>query len=108
LAQRRRDSLAPQERADPICPLCYRPIPPRAKQSIHHLVPKLKGGARGSTARIHQICHNEIHASLSEAELARDYKTFEALRGHPRLARFIAWVADKPPAFHARSVRRRR
>jgi hypothetical protein len=93
---------------DPICALCGRPIPPHARQSLHHLTPKLKGGARGETVRLHQICHNEIHASLTEAELARGYADPESLRAHPRLARFIAWVAGKDPAFHARSVRSRR
>lgn len=94
--------------ADPVCPLCGRPIPPGAKQSLHHLVPKLKGGKRGPTVRVHQICHNEIHATLTEAELARDYATIEALRTHPRLARFIAWVAHKDPRFHSRTVATRR
>jgi hypothetical protein len=97
--------------ADPLCALCGRPIPPHARQSLHHLTPKLKGGAKGETVRLHQICHNEIHATLTEAELAREYDTPEALRAHPRLARFIAWIEDKDPAFHARSlrsVRRRR
>jgi hypothetical protein len=53
---------------------------------------------------LHQICHSEIHASLSETELARQYNTIEALRGHPRLARFISWVADRPATFHCRSA----
>ena len=95
----------------PKCALCGRPIPPGARQSVHHLIPKLKGGAQGPTVLLHQICHNEIHATLSEAELARDYASPEALRAHPRLAKFIAWIAKKPAAFHGRSVgsvRRRR
>ena len=58
--------------------------------------------------RLHQICHNEIHATLTEAELARDFATFEALRSHPRLARFIAWVEDKPPGLYRRSTGGRR
>jgi len=41
---------------DPICPLCLRPIPPEARQSLHHLVPKLKGGKGGPVVRLHQIC----------------------------------------------------
>lgn len=93
---------------DPICPLCGRPIPETARQSDHHLVPKLKGGAKGPVIRIHQICHNEIHAVLTEAEIARDFATVEALRAHPRLARFFTWVATKPPGFHRRSVGGRR
>ena len=96
---------------DPTCPLCLRPIPAEAKQSLHHLVPKLRGGAGGRTVRLHQICHNEIHATLTETELAREFNTIEALRSHPRLARFAAWIASRPPGFHKRSAgtgRRRR
>lgn len=95
----------------PICPLCLRPIPQGARQSLHHLVPKLRGGRHGPTIRVHQICHNEVHAALSETDLARTYNTVEALRAHPGLARFFAWVAKKPPTFHSRTTgkgRRRR
>ena len=93
---------------DPICALCGRPIPPQAKQSQHHLVPKLRGGKRGPTVLLHQICHNEIHATPTKTELARDYATPEALRAHPRLARFVRSVARRPPAFHARTAKRGR
>ena len=93
---------------DPICALCGRPIPPDVPQSLHHLVPKLRGGKHGPTVLLHQICHNEIHATLRETELARAYATPEALRAHPRLARFIAWVARRPPGFHSRVPGRRR
>ena len=97
--------------ADPICPLCLRPIPPGVPQSLHHLIPRLKGGKGGPTVLMHHICHKEIHATLTEAELARDFHTPEALRAHPRLAKFAAWVAKRPPAFLSRTPggpRRRR
>ncbi len=84
----------------PICPLCGRPIPPDVPQSRHHLVPRLKGGARGPTVLLHQVCHKQIHATLSEAELARRYNTVEALRAHPEIARFIAWIRRRPPGFN--------
>ncbi|WP_297773541.1 HNH endonuclease [uncultured Roseovarius sp.] len=92
----------------PICPLCLRPIPPGARQSQHHLVPKLKGGKGGPVVRLHQICHNEIHATLTEGELAREFNTVEALRAHPRLAKFIEWVGQRPPEFHSKTPGRRR
>jgi hypothetical protein len=94
--------------SDPVCPLCDRPIPPEARQSLHHLVPKLRGGKGGPTVLVHQICHNEIHATLTETQLARDYHTIEALRTHPRLAKFILWIAKRPPAFHSKTPGKRR
>ncbi len=83
----------------PLCPLCDRPIPEGVPQSQHHLVPKLKGGRGGPTVLLHHICHKEIHATLTEAELARSFDTIDRLRAHPRLATFIAWVRKRPPDF---------
>ena len=57
---------------------------------------------------LHQICHNEIHATLTEAELARDYPTVERLKAHPRLAKFFAWVSKRPPEFHSKTPGPRR
>ena len=92
----------------PLCPLCERPIPRHAKQSVHHLVPKLKGGAGGPVVRLHEICHRTIHAHLTESELARDFNSIETLRAHPAIAAFVKWVARKDPAFHAPTRGRRR
>ena len=94
--------------SDPLCPLCLRPIPEGAPQSLHHLVPKLKGGKGGPVVLLHHICHKEIHATLSEAELARRYNTVEALRAHPRLAAFLEWVGKRPPHFLSRTPGKRR
>ena len=92
----------------PHCPLGLRPIPEDVPQSLHHLVPRLKGGKGGPTVLLHQICHNEIHATLTEVELARSYNTPEALRAHPRLAKFISWVGKRPPTFRSKTPGRRR
>ena len=103
------EALATQ-RQPPVCILCGRPIPPEARSSRHHLTPRLKGGTHKGTVRLHQICHNAIHARFSEAELARRVADGDSLRADPELAAFIRWVADKPPTFHAptRMTRARR
>ena len=90
------------------CALCGRPIPKDVPQSRHHLVPKLKGGNNGETVLLHHICHKEIYASLSEAELAHDYNTPDQLRAYPRLAKFISWVRKRPPHFTSRVPGKRR
>jgi hypothetical protein len=86
----------------PICPLCLRPIPADVPQSLHHLVPRLKGGKGGPTVLLHHICHKEIHARFTEAELARQLNTPDALRAEPRLRGFLDWVARRPPEFLSR------
>jgi hypothetical protein len=91
----------------PTCPLCLRPIPEGVPQSLHHLVPKLKGGKGGAVVLLHHICHKEIHARFSEAELARLYNTPEALRAAPAMAGFLAWVAKRPPEFLSRVPKKR-
>jgi hypothetical protein len=56
---------------------------------------------------LHPICHRTIHAHFSNAELARQKQTAEALREHPAVAKFINWIAAKPPDFHARTAAKR-
>lgn len=86
----------------PTCAICGRPIPEDVPQSRHHLVPKVKGGRSGPTVLLHHICHKQIHATLSETELARVYNTPEALLSHPKIAAFARWVAKRPAGFLSR------
>ena len=87
---------------DPLCPLCLRPIPSDVPQSLHHLIPRLKGGTSGRVVLLHHICHKEIHARFTESELARSFHTVEALRASDRLTSFLNWVAKRPPEFLSR------
>lgn len=92
----------------PLCPLCLRPIPLRVAQSLHHLIPKLKGGKGGPTVLLHHICHKEVHARFTEAELAREFNTVDSLRQSERLRPFLDWVAKRPPGFLSRVPGKRR
>jgi len=95
------------EKQIPICPLCLRNIPPGVPQSLHHLIPKLKGGKKGPTILLHHICHKEIHAALSEGELAQHFNSVEALKAHPRLSKFFKWVAKRPANFMSKVPKKR-
>lgn len=75
------------------CPLCMRPIP-TSQRDAHHLIPKSRGGM--DTVILHRLCHRQIHATLTENQLARQYFTIEALRSHPEIAKFIQWISNKP------------
>lgn len=88
-----------------ICPLCKRPIPDSEKDA-HHLVPKSKGGRE--TQYLHRVCHRQIHALLTETELARNYNHVEALLAHPDIARFVAWIQAKPDNFYERTRKSQR
>ena len=96
------DALPAVSDQNPLCPLCGRPIPPE-QQDAHHLVPRSRGGTQ--TQVLHRICHRQLHALFSETELARDYTSIPALRAHPEVARFVAWVRTKPPGFMERTRR---
>ncbi len=87
-------------RATATCPLCDRVIPP-AQVDRHHLVPKSKGGRR--TEFMHRVCHRQVHALLTESELAGQYATVEALLQQPEVQAFVAWVKTKPEDFFVRT-----
>lgn len=88
------------------CPLCGRPMVAGPSLDRHHWVPRSEGGREQTL--LHRICHRKIHSVLDERALARDYATPESLRAHPEIARFLRWVARKPPEFMDRHRRGRR
>jgi len=85
------------------CWLCLRQLGHRIEW--HHPVPRSRGGRE--VVALHPICHRTVHASFTNAELARSLGDADTVRGHPAITRFLAWIADKPPDFHAPTRRRR-
>jgi hypothetical protein len=90
---------------DGLCPLCGRELIPGPAVNYHHLIPKAYGGKRKYA--IHTVCHSKIHSVLSENELAAVYNTFESLRAHDAIAKFIRWLAPKPATFTSHHARTR-
>lgn len=54
---------------------------------------------------MHPICHRMLHARFSNAELARLMAAGAPPTDDAGLATFAAWIADKPPDFHAPTFR---
>lgn len=82
------------------CPFCRR----RIALTFHHLIPKRVHRRRAYKRRYSRTelargvylcrdCHDGIHASYSELELATSYNTPESLAADPVLSRHFAWVA---------------
>lgn len=63
----------------------------------HHFVPRSEGGRVAEP--LHRVCHRKLHSLWTERELATLYNTPEAIRAHPEIARFVAWLRRKPPEF---------
>jgi hypothetical protein len=97
------DALALRAAPEAPCALCARPLGRRTEW--HHRIPKSQGGTE--TVPVHPICHRTIHACVSNRDLATVYADMDALRARDDIARFVRWIADKPPDFHA-STRRGR
>ena len=85
------------------CWLCERPLGRKVQQ--HHPVPKSKKGRE--TVPVHPICHRAIHANFTNAQLMRMGEDRAALLENEALAKFVEWVKDKPPDFHAPTRKRR-
>ena len=75
----------------------------------HHLVPRARHGKprtrklhpkreqREQTVGLCRPCHSQVHAVLSERELAEQYNTIDKLAAHPEVAKFAAWIGTKRP-----------
>ena len=87
-----------------ICGLCGRVVKRRTR---HHLIPRSRHGNKRvkrsfSREELHrtvplcEACHHQIHRTLTEKELEREYNTVEALLSHPGISRFVRWIGRKP------------
>ena len=68
-------------------------------------MPKSKKGR--DTVPVHPICHRTIHANFTNAELARFGDDRDMIARADNVARFLRWIADKPPDFNAPTRRPR-
>ena len=75
--------------ADKECELCLRESP---KLTVHHLVPRSRGGRFGPKAQLCSTCHRQLHALFSESTLAQVLGSLESIRANPQMAGYLKWV----------------
>ncbi|HMZ81000.1 MAG TPA: hypothetical protein PLL06_14960 [Acidobacteriota bacterium] len=86
------------------CELCGRTV---RRVTRHHLIPRArhkvyKRKKDFDHSVLHCViqtcspCHRNLHAHLTERELATSYNTIEKLLTHPGVKNFTDWVATKP------------
>ena len=87
------------------CALCQRDVD---RVTVHHLVPRARGGNHGPTARMCPTCHRQVHAMFSVTTLAEELYSIELLRANPRVADFLRWMRKQRGAsFSVRRARER-
>ncbi|WP_019585907.1 hypothetical protein [Deinococcus apachensis] len=100
MARRRPESnwpLPPREPA--VCALCERETPMLTE---HHLVPKSQGRRQGvkvyelPTVMLCPACHKFLHRTFTNAELAGEYHSVDALLADDRVRRFVNWLRTQP------------
>lgn len=87
------------------CELCERRV---RELTRHHLIPRTRHSNRRNKrdfdradvkhrlALLCRPCHSNVHATLDNKSLERDYNTIEALAAHPDVARFTDWIRARP------------
>ncbi|MEC7120626.1 MAG: hypothetical protein VXW65_12095 [Pseudomonadota bacterium] len=96
------------------CELCGRTQLPLTR---HHLIPQSEHQRKRARRQFDRVemqtriallcrpCHSHVHAVLDNSQLVLAYHTVEALRDHPEIAKFAAWIANKPVGLKV-SIRR--
>ena len=94
------------------CALCRRAVEEVTK---HHLIPRTRHknkknkkdftreDVKSRLVELCRPCHKQVHTVFTNKELERRYNTLEALRAHPDIQRFCAWLAKRPEGAYVRS-----
>jgi 5-methylcytosine-specific restriction endonuclease McrA len=83
-----------------LCPLCGRLMVRGPTIDQHHLIPRSRGGTK--RYYVHRVCHTKLHKLFNETELALEFSSFEKLRAHPDVEKFVRWLRNRDPEFMSR------
>ena len=89
------------------CELCRREV---GRCTVHHLIPKARGGRFGPTALLCPTCHRQLHALFSETTLAQELHSIELLRANEQVNNYLRWMRKQKDGanFQVRRANQRR
>ena len=89
------------------CELCRRAVD---RYTVHHLVPRARGGKFGPTANLCPTCHRQLHALFTEATLAEELYSIPLLQANAQVNNYLRWVRKQKSAggFRVRRANNRR
>ena len=89
------------------CELCAREA---ERSTVHHLVPRAKGGRFGPKAKLCPTCHRQLRALFSEATLAKELHSIDLIRANPQMSEYLHWARRQkgPTSFRVRRAKDRR
>ena len=85
------------------CSLCERMVE-RGMITLHHLTPRQKGGRPEHRVPLCKPCHKQLHATWSNAELAKLYADLDLLRRAPQLQPFLRWIRKQKADRNFRTI----
>lgn len=94
-SQKTQYQALPSRDESTLCELCQREVD---RYTVHHLVPRARGGRFGPTARLCPTCHRQLHALFSETTLAEELNSIASLRSNPRVNSYLKWVRKQKSA----------
>src|SRR5262245_28858776 len=86
-----------------VCLLCGRVVP-RELITLHHLLPRQKGGKADDRVPLCRPCHKQIHATFGNGQLATTYTDLNVLRQAAELQPFLKWIRKQKPDRNFRTV----
>ena len=88
-ATQRNGAALPSKSGATVCELCRREVD---GYTVHHLIPRARGGRLGPKARLCPTCHRQLHAMFSEGTLAQELHSIELLRANTQVNSYLKWV----------------
>ena len=75
-----------------MCLLCKRMVR-ECDMTIHHYIPKSKGGTIEDTIILCKTCHSFLHNSIPLNEVHK-FDTYEKLENHEKFKNYLEWIRN--------------